>query len=127
MDRHKEGYIRLGELEIYQISVELSGLVWNVFEGQDWQIRKVVGDQFVRAVDSIGANIAEGYGRFHYKDKVKFFYYSRGSLLESKHWAFLHKERSLIKEEQYNEIINKLNQLHKKLNLYIKSYHNNLK
>ncbi|GIV44793.1 MAG: hypothetical protein KatS3mg035_1916 [Bacteroidia bacterium] len=31
-----------------------------------------MGDQFVRATDSIGANIAEGYGRFHYLEKLKF-------------------------------------------------------
>ncbi len=35
MDNNKQ-YIKLGNLEVYQISIELSDLVWNVFEKQDW-------------------------------------------------------------------------------------------
>lgn len=37
------------------------------------QIEKYgVADQLRRAVSSVGANIAEGFGRFHYGDKIKF-------------------------------------------------------
>ena len=43
--------------------------------------------QFVEAADSISANIAEGYGRYFYKDRRVFCYYSRGSILETKNWS----------------------------------------
>ncbi|HRZ29314.1 MAG TPA: four helix bundle protein [Candidatus Paceibacterota bacterium] len=43
----------------------------------------IIGTQFITAIDSIGANIAEGCGRFHYLDKNKFMYNARGSLMES--------------------------------------------
>jgi len=78
-------YIKLGSLEIYQLAIELSNLAWQAYEKFDWQTKKVIGDQFIRAIDSIGANIAEGYGRYHHKDKIKFYYNARGSLFESKH------------------------------------------
>lgn len=72
----------------------------------DWQLKKVIGDQFIRAIDSIGANIAEGYGRYHYLDKVKFYYTARASHIEAiNHWLSLLWERSLISESQYRELI----------------------
>jgi four helix bundle protein len=120
-------YIKLGDLEIYRLSLELSDLAWEMYEKMDWQIKKVMGDQFVRAIDSIGANIAEGYGRYHHRDKIKFYYNSRGSLLESKHWTFLLQKRNIIDKEKYEIIMSKLNKQHKKLNLYIKSCSKNLK
>jgi four helix bundle protein len=43
----------------------------------------IIGSQFITAINSIGANIAEGYGRFHYLDKNKFMYNARGSLMEN--------------------------------------------
>ena len=49
-----------------------------------------------------GANIAEGYSRYHYLDKIKFFYIARGSLTEAfNHWLELLKERDKIKEKNY--------------------------
>ena len=41
-----------------------------------------LGDQLLRAARSTTANIAEGYGRFHYLDNAKFCSNSRGSCWE---------------------------------------------
>lgn len=43
-----------------------------------------MGKQLVRAIDSVAANLSEGFGRYHYKETRIFGYYSRGSLYESK-------------------------------------------
>lgn len=72
-----------------------------------------IGNQVVRSIDSIGANIAEGYGRFHYKDSIKFYYNARGSLWESKHWIFLLYQRKLLNKEKYEKMINDLELLEK--------------
>ncbi|MFH0891345.1 MAG: four helix bundle protein [Candidatus Falkowbacteria bacterium] len=120
-------YIKLGDLEIYQIAVELSDLSWDIYERMEWQNKKIIGDQFIRATDSIGANIAEGYGRYHHKDKIKFYYNSRGSLLESKHWTLLLAKRKLISKTNYDKIMSKLEKLHKKLNLFIGACCKNIK
>ena len=42
-----------------------------------------LADQIRRSSKSAGANIAEGYGRFYYKDRVRFCYNARGSLAET--------------------------------------------
>ncbi|MGH7900646.1 MAG: four helix bundle protein [Thermodesulfobacteriota bacterium] len=77
--------------------------------------------QFIRVIDSIGANIAEGFGRHHYLDSVKFYYNARGSLWESKHWTELLYERGLIAEEAYKQLSEKLNTLGIKLNNFVSS------
>ena len=118
----KKNYISLKDLEVYQLSRKLSKIGWNVYKNMDWQTKKVIGDQFIRAVDSIGANIAEGYSRYHYLDKVKFYYYARGSLGEScEHWLELLQERELIQNEIFQEIKSTANKLSIKLNNFISS------
>src|SRR5689334_140344 len=42
-----------------------------------------LADQVRRSSKSIGANIAEGYGRYYYGDNVRFCYNARGSLDET--------------------------------------------
>lgn len=75
-----------------------------MYEALDWQVKKVMGDQFIRATDSVGANIAEGYGRFHYLDRIKFYYNARGSLSEARfHWAELLNERGKVSQKDYGE------------------------
>jgi four helix bundle protein len=113
-------------LELYKIAVELSSSGWKIYEEMDWQTRKVIGDQFITALDSIGAKVAVGYGRFHYKDRLKFYYYSRGSLLESKHWTFLLLQRKLLNNDQYNILMSKLGIAHKILNTHTKSCYKNI-
>lgn len=92
-----------------------------VYEKMNWQEKKIMGDQFISAIDSIGANIAEGFGRFHYLDRNKFNYNARGSLIESIHWINLLKERNFIGQEIYEDFCGKLRKLMVKLNNYIKT------
>jgi len=122
----KKAYIKLGDLDIYKQSVELSSIVWNKYKQMDWQIKKIIGDQYIRATDSIGANIAEGYGRFHYKDRIRFYYNARGSLTETKHWTLLLYQRKMLNQTEYNSTLHKLDFIHKKLNTYISSCYKNI-
>ena len=118
----KKSYISLKDLEVYQLSRELSKIGWDIYKNMDWQTKKVIGDQFIRALDSIGANITEGYFRYHYLDKVKFYYYARGSLGEScEHWLELLRERELIQDKTFQEIKSIANKLSIKLNNFISS------
>lgn len=99
----KKAYIKLQDLEVYKISRELSRVGWEIYAQLDWQTKKVIGDQFITATDSVGANIAEGYSRFHYLDKIKFYYNARASLAESiDHWLELLKERKKVDDSNYS-------------------------
>lgn len=86
-------YIELKDLEVYKLAREINKMGWAIYRKLNWQTKKIIGDQFIRSIDSIGANIAEGYGRYHYLDKIKFYYNARGSLLEAKYWKDLLLER----------------------------------
>lgn len=114
-------YLNLDKLNIYQKSLVLSEKSWKIYERMDWQTKKIVGDQFLMSIDSIGANIAEGYGRYHYLDRIKFCYNARGSLLESIHWLTLFKNRRIINQLEFDEILSLLEELKRSLNSYINS------
>ncbi len=115
-------YIKLEDLEVYKIARKLSSIAWNIYEAMNWQQRKIMGDQFVESTDSVGANIAEGYGRFHYLDKIRFYYNSRGSYLESKnHWLSLLNERKCIDVRFYDEYMKVSEDFLIKLNNFISS------
>ena len=116
-DQNKKKYIVLKDLEVYRLARELSSMGWKMYIKLDWQDKKTMGDQFIQSTDSVGANIAEGYGRFHYLDKTRFYYYSRGSLLESvDHWSELLCERNKISEAQLVAFKAVAEKLHLKLN-----------
>ncbi len=88
--------MKLEDLEIYQIALKISDLAWEIYQNLPREFRFTIGQQFLDASDSIGANIAEGFGRFHYKDSLKFYYNSRGSLYETINWIGRLQRRSLI-------------------------------
>lgn len=50
MEGNKE-YVKLGDLEVYKISLLLSERSWSIYEELGWQEKKVIGDQFIRSVD----------------------------------------------------------------------------
>ena len=114
----------LGELEIYVLARQLSRIFWKVYEEMDNNIKYNLGVQALRSIDSIGANIAEGYGRYHYLDCVRFYYNARGSLWESLHWIELLYERDLLEEQIYTQLTSDLNLLVRKFNSFINSIKN---
>ena len=60
--------------------------------------------QLRRAASSITANIAEGYGRYYMKDKIRFYYQARGSNTECQNHLILAKDLDYIEEKDFNEI-----------------------
>ncbi len=115
--------LKVEELDIYQMAEELADKIWNICVRWDYFAKDTIGRQMVRAADSISANLAEGHGRYHFKDRLKFCYYARGSLEETKSWLSKAQRRNLIpKEQNYVKEIVKI--LPKKLNAYIGSIKN---
>lgn len=123
MQKPEKGeYLGLDQLETYQLARQLSRVAWQIYLKFDWQQKKLIGDQYITATDSCGANIAEGYGRFHFLDKAKFYYNARASMIESMHWMKLLSERGLIAEKALVDEYKKVYpQLSLKLNGLIKS------
>ena len=65
-------------------------LSWDSFD------RWTLGQQLVRAADSVGANIAEAYGRWSYADRRRMLFIVRGSLCELEHWFMRAEARGLL-------------------------------
>lgn len=101
--------------------MEIGEDVWAIVNVWDDKSKRTIGMQLIRSVDSIAANISEGFGRFHYKAAKQFSYYARGSLFETKTWITKARKRHLIKPEQLTNLIKQIDVLGIKLNNYIKS------
>jgi len=110
----------LEKLEVYQLAEIFSDVIWNLVDGWSNFKKDTIGKQIVRAADSVSANIAEGYGRFYYKESKQFFFYSRGSLQETKSWLSKCKRRNIIKSDKAEELMNEAEKILAKLNSYIK-------
>ena len=113
--------MRLDELQVYQLSMDLGEKTWSCIDKWDYFSKDTIGKQLIRAVDSVAANISEGFGLFHYNESKHFYYYSRGSLYESKTWLTKAKNRNLITEEIFIEFEKEIIKLGVKLNNYINS------
>ena len=51
-------YIELKDLDVYKLARELSRIAWEIYSKFDWQTKKIIGDQFITAIYSVGANIS---------------------------------------------------------------------
>jgi four helix bundle protein len=110
----------LEDLDVYNLANEIADEIWDIVINWNFLGQDTIGKQIIKSSDSIAANIAEGYGRFFYKENRQFCFYARGSILETKTWIKKAKSRSLITEDQYNQLFSKLETVHIKLNAYIK-------
>ena len=111
------------ELKVLQAAESIADDVWKVVVTWKQFVRDVVGGQLARATDSIGANIAESFGRFHYGEKIQFLYYARGSLFETKYWLNRVKARNLASDDQMSAYSQLLTDITRQLNAFA----NNLK
>ena len=119
-------HFKLSDIEAYRSALKLSNYVWSIiFIWPNFQ-RDTIGKQFVRAIDSISANIAEGFGRYSKKDKINFYRYARASVYECLDWNQKSKVRELISPEQYKHIFQELQILPKLINGLIKLTNANL-
>ncbi len=75
--------------------------------------------QLRRSVQSVPANIAEGYGRFYFQEGVRFCYIARGSLEETFCHLTLANKLGYITTEQYQQLSGEIEELRRMLNGYI--------
>jgi four helix bundle protein len=113
--------MHLDDLEVYQLAMELGDKIWFLVDKWDSFEKRTIGKQMVTSADSIGANIAEGYGRFHFGENRQFNFYARGSLAELGAWLKKANTRDLISEDDFKELSEASSLLGRLLNGYIKS------
>lgn len=105
---------------------------WKIAHGLVLEIYKITKDfpkdelygivsQLRRAVSSITANIAEGFARYHFKDKVRFYHQARGSAAEVQNFLLLAKDLEYINLETCKELGEKAKQIMQLINGLIRS------
>ncbi len=109
------------DLEVYQRALELAKSVYLVTKNFPKDEIYGMRDQIRRAVASVGANVAESSGRFHFKDKLVFLYNARGSLYETRHFVELGYQVGYIEEQIKSDLFREIDLLAVKLNNFIGS------
>jgi four helix bundle protein len=111
----------LEDLRVLRVAEGIADEIWKCVEQWDVFARDVIGGQLARAADSVGANIAEAYGRYHYGDKLQFLYYARGSLFETKYWLNRAAKRQLVSPKMVSDFTTDLSNLAQQLNGFVRS------
>lgn len=76
-------------------------------------------DQIIRSARSVSANIAEGFGRYHFKENIQFSRMSRGSLFETMDHLYVALDRKYIDQKTFRDVYDEINTCLKILNGYI--------
>ncbi|MCF7813689.1 MAG: four helix bundle protein [Candidatus Cloacimonetes bacterium] len=109
------------ELNVYTEALDFSNQIWTFCKQFDYFAQQTVGIQLVKSADSFSANIAEGFGRYHFKENLNFCYFARGSVEETKDWLRKAFQRKLISSKLADEINSEIIIIAKQLNNYINS------
>lgn len=107
-------------LQVFQLAENLSDRIWHIVIDWSYFEKDTLGKQIIRAADSIGANIAEGSGRYNFADNRRFVKIGRGSLHETRYWLKRAHMRHLLTNEQVDNLKPIINELSPKLNAYLK-------
>ena len=111
----------LVDLRVFQEAEKLADKVWKTVAPWKHFEKRTVGEQFVRAADSVGANIAEAQGRYHYGERIQMLYYARGSLFEVRFWLRRAYQRQLVDLTSGQAIAEHFEPLAKGINNYVRS------
>ncbi len=120
-------YLTLNKIDEHKTGYDLGNEIWREVVGWDSFAKWTVGKQLVECADSISANIAEGFGRYHKKEKIHFNRYSYGSTEETRDWINKCKDRGLIEDAKLYDIYAELEKLPKAINQLIKYTNEKLK
>jgi four helix bundle protein len=116
MSEQEKGFESLAS---YQHSLKLLKAAYKLAETLPAHEKYNLSDQIRRASTSVLLNIAEGYGRYHYLDKLRFFYIARGSLAEVLSAFGIAHSLGYVEDNQFVWARNSVMEAEKSLNGYI--------
>jgi four helix bundle protein len=110
---------KLSELESWKSARELRRMVSDLVNSFPKDEKFRLKDQITRSSRSVPANIAEGFGRYHYQENIQFCRIARGSLYETQEHLICAFDEGFIQKESFNEINDHILHSLKILNGYI--------
>jgi four helix bundle protein len=111
----------LEDLRVLKAAEEIADAIWKKVVRWDPFAKDVVGKQLAEASDSIGANVAESFGRFNFGEKIQFLYYARGSLFETKYWLNRSLARELMSADEVRNHATQLTAVARQINSFAAS------
>ena len=78
-----------------------------------------ITSQIRRASVSVTSNIAEGFGRKSYKEKIQFYYVASASLSEVKNQLLISRDVGYLQVEEYNKLVEQADSAYRLLNRFI--------
>jgi four helix bundle protein len=104
------------DLKVWQKGKDLSTAIYRLTSTFPKEEIYGITSQMKRAALSVPANIAKGFGRFHFMDKAKFFLNARGSLYELKSYLLISLDLNFAEAQHVENIINAIDELSLNLN-----------
>lgn len=107
------------DLEVWKKSRILRNRISELVKSFPPDERFRLADQIIRSSRSIGNNIVEGHGRFHYADAAKFLINARGSAAETIDQLVIALDSNLIDENIFDTYKKDCEECMKMINGYI--------
>lgn len=104
-DNNKEIIYNFEDLEAWKISIDLAVEIYRLTKSYPKEEIFSLTNQMRRASISISANIAEGCGRYNYKEKLQFYKIANGSLLEVKSFCYLSQRLGYLALDELESIL----------------------
>ncbi len=92
------------DIEAWKIARELRTAIYKIAKHLPTEEKYNLASQMMRVAISCTANIAEGYGRFHYQENIQFCRISRGSMYEAQDHLITCIDNKYIKKDEYDKI-----------------------
>jgi len=109
------------DLEVWKIVKELRKKLYGITKALPTHERYNLGAQIRAAATSLTSNIAEGFGRYHYKENAQFCRIARGSACETMDHLVTCLDEGYISEAEHEELNQELKTFLRVLNAYIKA------
>lgn len=107
------------DLKVWQKAQELRKEISTLTKSFPAEEKYMLTSQMIRASRSITANIAEGHGRFHFKENIQFCRQARGSAAEMIDHLTVALDEEYIEEGVYMALEARFEEIMKMLNGYI--------
>jgi four helix bundle protein len=111
--------VSLEDLEAWKQTRELRKNISILTKSFPQEEKYRLTDQIIRSSRSSVANIAEGYGRFHFQENIQYCRLSRGSLYETLEHIYFALDEKYIDEETFIKIKEQITNCTKIINGYI--------
>jgi len=107
-------------MPVWQLAMDIVKNIYELTEKLPKKEDYALCGQLRKAAVSIPGNIAEGFGRWHKKDKINFYYFSRGSANEVRSHLYCGHTVNYFSNDEIDPINAKCKKVVEELNKIIK-------